>query len=163
MSPRVPFPPQADPRLRAPWNKLQTEGGGGAASLLYKLNFGAEFEAASVGPLLGFGPSVGTNTLFEGVAQSPVPIMADRDLQLTSMTVAVNVAPGAGQTFTAQLILNGAPTGLTVTLSESQTRDSVAANVNVTAGDLISLNIVNSADSVSRSCAIEAHGAYTES
>ena len=35
MSPRVPFPPQCDPRLRDAWNRLQraVSGGGGTATL----------------------------------------------------------------------------------------------------------------------------------
>ena len=60
------------------------------------------------------------------------------------LVVEAAAAPGTGETFTYMVLKNGIATGLTVTLSNSQTKDSIATDVAFADEDDLALRLVTS-------------------
>lgn len=64
---------------------------------------------------------------------------------IKSMYIKLEVSPGSGKSRTFNLLKNGSSTGLTVTLSDSETEASVASDVSISPGDMLIMSSTESA------------------
>lgn len=124
---------------------------GSGADTLTQMALTAVFESnvARAAPLF-CGHSSGTGAYFippngvsvstaEGFGTAVMPVDGD----ISYMRVKLTTAPGAGITRTYTLRKNGADTGLTVAIADSATEGTVASTVSFTAGDDVTVGLVN--------------------
>lgn len=81
------------------------------------------------------------------LAQIPVPFAG----RVRGLQIKTNGSPGAGQSFTYTLMLNGSAVAITATMSDSATTASDTSNkVTVAAGDLLEIRCVTSGSAAAR-------------
>lgn len=91
-----------------------------------------------------------STTIFIGVSESlninnaevPLPAGTIKELFVES-----TLPPGVGETFTYEIYVNGSGTGITATISGTETSASVSSNLSLTAQDLFVLKLTTSAGS----------------